>query len=258
MNAVAAIDRLRAPGTKLGLWAQVPHVFVIEAICRTALADFVCLDLQHAVIDESSFTHLAKTVVDGGSVPIARVPSSAPGQIGKVLDQGAFGVIVPMVETRQQAEDLVAACRYSPAGIRSYGPVRAEFVMGTSDQHDLERVLAFAMIETRKGAEAADEIASVPGLDGIMLGPSDLSLSLGYPARGSSRKPEVVAAMTEVVAACKRHGILAATNAVVPEAISASDSYDLIALGTDLMMLGRGMTSLFTAARQSLGDTDRQ
>ena len=156
-----------------------------------------------------------------GVVPLARVPWLEPGIIMKVLDAGAYGVICPMVSTPEQAAEFVSYLRYPPLGQRSFGPTRANFSAGANYAAEANgEILGFAMIETAQAMENLDAIAATPGLDGIYVGPADLTLGLaqGRLAPGFDREePEMVEALKTVVAACRRHGIRAALHCGTPE-----------------------------------------
>jgi 4-hydroxy-2-oxoheptanedioate aldolase len=143
------------------------------------------------------------------TVPIVRVPWNEPGIIMKMLDAGAYGVIIPMVNSRSEAEAAAAACRYAPAGIRSYGPARAVLYAGpdyVSRANDT--VLCIPMIETREAVANVDEIVGTPGVDVAFIGPSDLSVSLGLPPSTDQDAAEFVEAVAGVEAACRRHGVV--------------------------------------------------
>src|SRR5271170_3835436 len=144
--------------------------------------DWVCVDMQHGMIDFSQMVPMLQGISSTGTAPLVRVPRNEPGIIGKSLDAGAWGVIVPMVNSRQEAEEAVAACRYAPVGIRSYGPLRANLYAGFEYfSRANDEVLCIVMVETTVAVERVDEIASVPGVDAIYIGPADLSVTLGLP-----------------------------------------------------------------------------
>ena len=165
--------------TVFGLWMTVPGSFGAEILAGTGV-DYVCVDQQHGIIDYDSMVPMLQAIRAGGAAPITRVLSKDPFLIMKALDAGAWGVIVPMIDDAEAAADAVAACRYPPRGIRSWGPTRASLALGSRDPEDLAgEVLCLVMIETRKGLENVEEISATPGLDGIYIGPSDLALSLG-------------------------------------------------------------------------------
>jgi 4-hydroxy-2-oxoheptanedioate aldolase len=131
------------------------------------------------------------------------------GVVGRALDAGALGVIVPLVNNAEEAARAVAACRYPPEGVRSYGPVRAAEVIGSKAPEDLDgEVLCLVMVETREGLEKVEEIAATPGLDGIYVGPSDLAISLGLAPTLEITEKAHVEAVRRIREACRRHGIV--------------------------------------------------
>ena len=140
-----------------------------------------------------------------------RVPWNDPAMIMKVLDAGAYGVIVPMVSNRAEAERAVAACRYPPAGIRSNGPNRAALYGGADYQkHADKEVLCIAMIETAEGIEKMEEIISTPGLDAVYIGPTDLALALGLAPVMDNEEPKHVATVNRILETCRKHNVIAA------------------------------------------------
>src|SRR5918997_5730131 len=165
--------------TVFGLWMTVPGSVGAEILAGAGV-DYVCVDQQHGVIDYDAMVPMFQAIRAEGPAPITRVLSNDPFLIMKALDAGAWGVIVPLVNDTEDAARAVAACRYPPQGVRSYGPVRAARVIGSRDPEDLAgEVLCIVMVETREGLERVEEIAATPGLDGLYIGPSDLALSLG-------------------------------------------------------------------------------
>lgn len=194
--------------TVFGVWAALPCAFSAELVCVPGV-DYVCIDQQHGLVDYPQMLAMLRAIEGRGTVPLTRVPAGEAWLIGKALDAGVQGVVVPMVSNRAEAAAAVAACRYFPEGRRSYGPVRATMVMESRDLAVLGRqVLCFVMVETREGVERVDEIASTPGLDGIYIGPADLALGLGLPPDLDKEEPEHVAAVERILAACRRHGIV--------------------------------------------------
>jgi len=128
----------------------------------------------------------------------------------KILDAGVYGVICPMINTKAQAEALVAACKYAPRGYRSWGPVRASIYAGADyGDHANDDLIVMPMIETAEAVKNIDEILKVPGVDGVYVGPSDLSLTMGCKPRLDQTDPPVVEAQQKIVEACKRHGVAA-------------------------------------------------
>src|SRR3712207_2263361 len=158
-----------------GSWLVVPGSFGAELMARVGV-DYVCVDGQHGILGYDAMVPMFQAISAAGVAPITRVVQNDPGEIGKALDAGAWGVIVPLVSNAQEAARAVAACRYPPRGMRSYGPVRASAATGLSDPDELgAEALCLVMVETREGLNNVEEIAATPGLDGIYIGPGDLA-----------------------------------------------------------------------------------
>ncbi|HVA12561.1 MAG TPA: aldolase/citrate lyase family protein [Stellaceae bacterium] len=209
MATVFALRDKWAKGeTVFGIFASLPCAFACEVAALPGV-DYICVDQQHGVCDYRDMVEMARGIDARGAVPLTRVPANEDWIIGKNLDAGAQGVIVPMVSTPREAAKAVAACRYPPKGERSNGPARAAIVMGTRDQKALgDGVLCLPMIETREGLDNVDAIAATPGLDGLYIGPSDLAISLGLGPGLDRDEPEHVAAVAKILAACQKHKII--------------------------------------------------
>ena len=169
-------------------WLQIPNSFTAELMANQNW-DSLTLDMQHGVIDYPNAVGMLQAISSTQVVPMARVNWNEPGQIMKILDAGSYGIICPMVSNKKEAENFVKACMYPPNGYRSYGPIRG-LVYGGPDYSDEanNEILKFAMIETKESLENLDEIMRTPGLDGIYIGPADLSLAIGQ--KPSFDKPE--------------------------------------------------------------------
>jgi 4-hydroxy-2-oxoheptanedioate aldolase len=151
---------------------------------------------------------------------MARVPWREPGIIMKALDAGALGIVCPMINSAAEAAEFVSYTRYPPAGQRSFGPTRAAIACGGYDLSADHEVLALAMIETREGLESVEEIAATPGLDGIYIGPADLTLGTqnGRLAPGFDREEEeMIALIKRILSSCKSHGIRACLHCGTPD-----------------------------------------
>src|SRR5881397_2418321 len=161
----------------VGGWLTVPSSFSAELMAQAGF-DWLCVDMQHGVIDYQE------------AVTIVRVPWNEPGSIMKALDAGAYGVIVPIVNTAEEAKAAVSACRYPPRGIRSHGPIRAVLYGGRDyiTRAD-EEVLCIVQVETEESVRNLDKILAVPGVDAAYIGPADLSLSLGLTAASDHDEP---------------------------------------------------------------------
>jgi 4-hydroxy-2-oxoheptanedioate aldolase len=225
--------------TAFGLWSVVPGSFGAEILSGTGV-DYVCVDQQHGIIGYDAMVPMLQAVDAGGAAPITRVLSGDQYGIMKALDAGAWGVIVPLVNSVADAQSAVAACRYPPRGVRSYGPSRAAGVIGSGDPEVLEReALCLVMVETREALERVDEIAATPGLDGIYVGPSDLALSLGLPPTLEVGEDEHAEAIERVKDACAANGIAAGIQASSGEWARrhAKAEFDMVTVATDASLL---------------------
>jgi 4-hydroxy-2-oxoheptanedioate aldolase len=208
-KARALRDRWAAGRPAFGVWAALACPFAVE-LCAASGVDYVCVDQQHGVVGEQDLVGLMRAAEARGSVPMTRVPANRPWLIGKALDLGAQGVVVPLVSSPAEAAAAVAACRYPPQGVRSFGPIRSSLTLGAHDLGTLgQEVLCFVMVETRAGVEQVERIAATPGLDGIYVGPADLALGLGLAPDLDKTEPEHEAAVERILRACRAAGIVA-------------------------------------------------
>jgi 4-hydroxy-2-oxoheptanedioate aldolase len=237
-----------------GLWSVMPGTTGAEILAKAG-ADYVCVDQQHGVIDYGSMAPMFQAIRAGGAAPITRVLSNDPFLIMKALDAGSWGVIVPLVNSAEDAARAVSACRYPPQGIRSFGPVLAADVIGSRDPEKLGgEVLCLVMVETREALERVGEIAATPGLDGIYIGPSDLALSLGLPPTLEIMEGEHEAAVRRIREACHEYGIAAGIHAPSGEWARrhAQAGFDLITVASDAPLLRGAASREMTMAREGL------
>jgi 4-hydroxy-2-oxoheptanedioate aldolase len=238
-----------------GLWSVMPNPVGAEILAETGV-DYVCVDQQHGLIDYDAMVPMFQAIRAGGAAPITRVLSNDPFLVMKALDAGAWGVIVPLVNSAEEASHAVSACRYPPQGTRSFGPVRAARVIGSRDPEDLGgEVLCFVMVETREALERVDEIAATPGLDGIYIGPSDLALSLGLAPTLEPTESEHVDAVRRIREACREHGIVAGIHCLSGEWARrhAEAGFGLITVATDAPLLVGAASTELQAARERRG-----
>jgi 4-hydroxy-2-oxoheptanedioate aldolase len=237
----------------LGGWLTIPSSVSAEYMAHTGV-DWACVDMQHGSIDYQVGVTMLQAISTTETVPIVRVPWNEPGIIMKSLDAGAYGVIVPMVNSRAEAEAAVGACRYAPQGYRSYGPGRAVLYAGRDYAANAnETVLCICMIETREAIERADDIVSTPGLDAIYVGPSDLSVSLGLLPGYDQTAPEFVSAIERVVECCRRHNVIAGVHAGAPEVAKKriEQGFRFVQMCDDAGSLARGAASAVAEMRAS-------
>lgn len=169
--------------------------------------DYVCIDMQHGLVGYEIVVGSLQALRFSASTAIVRVPEHSFGWAGKALDAGAEGIIFPMVNTREQAEQVASYVRYAPEGERSYGPIRSGLTIGSDTVNANRHNLCIAMIETVEGVENADDICSTPGIDAIYIGPADLAVSMGNQPAGWIDDAEHRAAMHAVRDAGRRAGI---------------------------------------------------
>jgi 4-hydroxy-2-oxoheptanedioate aldolase len=195
-------------GVTLGMWTAIPDPFALELTAHADLT-YICLDQQHGLIDYGDLVALLPVVERHGILPITRVPANEPWLIGRSLDAGAMGIVVPMVSTAQEAAAAVSACRYAPNGVRSFGPIRASLAAGTNDPRRLESVLCIVMVETMEGLRNLPEIVATPGVDAVYVGPADLALSLGVTPKLEATDAAHAQAIEAIRRACRDGGIAA-------------------------------------------------
>ncbi|MGB8879995.1 MAG: aldolase/citrate lyase family protein [Solirubrobacteraceae bacterium] len=239
-----------------GMWAGIPTSFTAE-LGAVAGYDYVCADLQHGLVDEATMISMFQAIHGTGAVSLARLAWNAPHLIMRALDVGAVGVILPLIDNAAEAARGVEACRYPPHGRRSYGPVRAQLVVGSGSTDDLNaESLCFAMIETREGLENLDAIAATPGLDGLYIGPSDLAIALDLPPQpligeAGEERPALAGAIEQIRQACEANGLIAGIQCGSGRAAGyyARNGFRLITVGIDTNMFRSAISSELSAAR---------
>ena len=193
----------------VGCWLSMANAYSAEALASAGF-DWVCVDMQHGIIDYTDLAYMLPAISTSAATPLVRVPWNEPYEIMKVLDAGAYGVIVPMINNREEAEQAVMACRYPPDGFRSFGPIRAALYGGKGYSVEAnDQIACIAMIETAEGREKAEEIITTPGLDAVYIGPADLALSMGIPAMGDQPQEEHLEEVKRLLALCKKHKVAA-------------------------------------------------
>jgi 4-hydroxy-2-oxoheptanedioate aldolase len=235
----------------IGCWLSLANAFSAESIARMGF-DWVCIDLQHGLIDYPDLTYMLPAISNADVTPLVRVPWNEPYEIMKALDAGAYGVIVPMVNSREEAQRAVMACRYPPDGNRSFGPIRAAMYGGRGYAREANSQLAcIAMIETLDGINNLEEILSTPGLDGVYIGPSDLALALGMQPTGDNNEPQHVATVQKILERCKAHKVAAGihTSSVEYSQRYLRDGFNFVTLGTDSGFMMRAAAEDLAAAR---------
>jgi 2-keto-3-deoxy-L-rhamnonate aldolase RhmA len=242
----------------VGTWLQISNATAAEVLANAGF-DWIAIDIEHTDIDISSLTHLLRAMYGRGVAPIARVTRNDTLEIRRALDVGAAGVLVPFVNSADEARRAVAAAKYPPLGVRGFSFSRAnnwgvEFEAEAQSANESTSVMV--MIESRGGVERIGEIVAVPGVDAAFIGPYDLSGSYGIP--GQTQDPRVQEACRSVIAACeaahKSVGLLIVrpTSAALQRAVA--DGYTLLCVGTDTVFLDQGARAaraLSVSARDS-------
>jgi 4-hydroxy-2-oxoheptanedioate aldolase len=204
-------------GAALNGWLQIPSAFTAEIMAHQGF-DTITIDMQHGLMGYETAVAMLQAISTTNVTPIVRVPWNEPAAIMRMCDAGAYGIICPMVNSRAEAEAFVKACRFPPEGIRSYGPVRARLYGGNDYVENANQLVAtIAMIETAEALANVEAIASVPGLDGLYVGPADLSISLGGTERTDYTEPMLVEALHTVLACARRFGVAAGLHCATPE-----------------------------------------
>ena len=234
-------------------WLAIPSSFSAEVMAHQGW-DTLTIDLQHGVIDYAAMVPMLQAISTTHTVPIVRVPWLEPGILMKALDAGAYGVICPMINTREDAQRLVHYTHYAPQGTRSFGPIRASLYGGTDyPRHANTTIVTFAMIETAQALDNLDAILSVEGLDAIYIGPSDLSLSLGCKPVFDDVEPPVQKAIEHIVARAKAHGVVAGIHNGRADVARARVAlgFRFVTLGSDARLLAAGSQELLAAMRDT-------
>ncbi len=224
-------------------WLQIPSSFSSEVMAHQGW-DSCTIDMQHGVVDYPNALGMLQSISTTDVTPLARVNWNEPGQIMKILDAGCYGVICPMVSNKKEAENFVQACIYPPKGYRSFGPIRGLLYGGVDyAKHADDEVLKLAMIETKEALEKLDEILDTENLDGIYIGPADLSLAVGE--EPGFDKPENTTAYKEILRileAAKKRNLLAGIHNGSAEYAKKmiSKGFNLVTVGSDQRFLSSG------------------
>lgn len=234
-----------------GGWLSVPSSFSAEVMAHQGF-DWLCIDMQHGVVDYQVAVTMLQVIGTTETVPFVRVPWNEPGIVGKMLDAGAMGVIIPMVNSVEEAKAAVAACRYFPAGARSYGPTRAAYYAGADYFGGANgEVACIPMIETKQAVERIDAILSVPGIDAVYVGPADLSITLGQMPR-MDNEGAFEEARLAIARKCAEHGVIAGIHANAGLAAKhAAAGYRMITVSGDAVAMAAQSAADLKQARGS-------
>lgn len=226
--------------TTYGGWLSIANSFSAEIMANQGF-DWLCVDMQHGVIDYADAVTMLQVIGSTPTIPIVRVPWNEPGIIGKALDAGAMGVIIPMVNSVEEAEAAVRACRYYPDGARSFGPTRAAYYAGADYfAHANSEIACIPMIETKQAVERLDEILAVPGIDAVYVGPADLSITLGLPP-GMANEGAFEEARVLIAKKCQERGVTPGIHANASLAAKhEAAGYRMITISGDAVAIAAG------------------
>jgi 4-hydroxy-2-oxoheptanedioate aldolase len=252
VSAAEFAAQVRRRETTIGYWTVLDAPVALERLGRLGY-DFLALDGQHGLFGYSGMLNgLLAIDAAAGAVGVVRVEANNATAIGRALDAGAAGVIIPLVNTAEDAAAAVAATRYPPAGIRSYGPMRSMLRVGPEPASANESVVVLAMIETPQGLANVEAIAATPGLDGLYIGPSDLTLAVGG---ATSTDPSVAdafdAALVRIRTACEAAGIAAGVHTESGEVAAQrlAAGFTFVSVSCDLIHLEQAAGAHLSQAR---------
>ena len=224
-------------------WLAIPSSFSAEVMSNQGW-DSLTIDMQHGLIDYPNAVSMLQAISTTETTPMARVNWNEPGQIMKILDAGCYGIICPMVSNSKEAEKFIQACQYPPKGYRSFGPIRAS-IYGGSDyaKHADEEILKLAMIETKEALEKLDEILDTPNLDGIYVGPADLSLAINEePGFDRPENTKAYKEILRILEAAKKRNLFAGLHNGTPEYAQKmlDKGFNLVTVGSDSRYIAAG------------------
>jgi 4-hydroxy-2-oxoheptanedioate aldolase len=240
---------LAAGQPSIGTWLSLGSILVSRFLARSDFA-WMTVDVEHSLVSWETATHMFASIADAGCLALARVPSSQHDHIKRALDNGAQGIVVPMVNSREQAEAAVKAALYPPVGNRSVGgSVHAlNFDTTAADYfaHANDELLIVLQCEHIQAVENADAIFSVPHIDAIFVGPNDLAASMRSPSGKPPSGEATREAYQHILATCKKHKVAAGFHCTSPEEVLTriEEGWQFLAIGSDLKMLIDGASSV--------------
>lgn len=245
MKTNSVRSRLTDGEATFGTWLTLPDPTAARLLASSGF-DWITVEMEHTPTSVETAAMCCSMIAAGGTVPLIRVPVNSLENIKRALDTGAWGVIVPMVNSREEAEAVVSASRFPPLGHRSVGGQLNAANFDTNQaiyrQRANDEILVVVMIEHVEAIKNVDEIISTPGIDAAFIGPNDLLNSMGKMPSFDSDDPEFVVALDAVINACKQHDVAAGIHVISPEIAKkrATEGFQFIALGSDAgFMLGK-------------------
>ena len=226
-------------------WMTVPSELLASQVARLPI-ESVCLDMQHGMIGFSDAVGMISAINNAGRAAVVRILWNEPGLVGQCLDAGAAAIIAPMINSRAEAEALVKAAKYPPLGGRSWGGYTATQATGLTAGEYLQQANSmtqvFAMIETQAALDAVEDIASVPGLDGLFVGPSDLSIALSNGSELNRTSEKALKAMKRIAEVALKNGLVAGAFAGTTDIVKtyAAMGYTFMAAAVDIDLMQAG------------------
>jgi 4-hydroxy-2-oxoheptanedioate aldolase len=250
---------LREGKPSIGTWLSLGSITAARFMARAGFA-WLTVDIEHSLVDWETATHMFGSIADAGCLALARVPANRHDHIKRVLDNGAQGIVVPMVNSRAEAEAAIEAALYPPRGTRSVGgSVHAlNFQASAQDYYARanDELLLVLQCEHIKAVEAADAIFSVPGIDAIFVGPNDLAASM----RGKDGKPPSAdatrQAMDHILKTCQKHKVAAGLHCGSAEEVlqRSAEGWQFLAIGSELKMMLTGAEQIMQKLGQGRAD----
>jgi 4-hydroxy-2-oxoheptanedioate aldolase len=233
-------------GVTLSAHCAIAGSHVSEILSRQGF-DAVLIDTQHSPITYDAMFAMLQAIAASPAASLVRIAWNDPAQIQRTLDAGADGVMCPMVNTAEECRAFVRACLYAPKGFRSFGPVRG--APPDYFDHANDRILPIAMIETAEAVRNIDAIVSVPRLAAIYVGPSDMGITMGIDPRTSPTDPRILEVLPRLVAACRRHGVVAGIHGYDPDYAKAriEQGFQFVTAPFDTDLLVASARSYLTA-----------
>ena len=235
-------EKLRQGKPSFGTWLSFGNLHASRILARSGF-DWLTLDIEHMAFDWGQAATIFAAVADGGCVPLARVPEGDHYCIKRVLDAGAWGIVVPMVDTVEQAKTAIAAAKYPPVGNRSVGggmhSLNFDASPGDYYEQANDEILVVLQTESPTGVKNAEEIYSLPGCDAIFIGPNDLRFNMRTPDGGKPTAEEHEALIQEVIKVGKKVGTPTGIHAMTPENAleRAEQGMQFIAVGSDMRLM---------------------
>lgn len=248
MRANHVRHRLEAGEPSIGTWLAIPSPESAEYVANLDF-DWLVVDTEHNPVDINTLARMFGAMAASTTAPMVRIPWNQPENVKRVLDAGAWGIVFPMVNTKEEAERAVQAMRYPPVGQRSVGGGRHALSFDTSAndyyRHANDELLLVLQLEHIQGVEHADEILSVPGIDACFIGPNDLaaSMGLGLGVALESDEPRLVEAIAHIRESCVKHGVASGIHCSSAEGVKQriGEGFQFCAMASELRYMLSGL-----------------